>query len=141
MSECSRVKPMLPGLLNQELSSSDINEVQAHLSRCVQCREHMSGLPSFQNNNLQEVVIASSHSTLNKRFYVVLTAVAMVLCIGGYIALAGHGLVSFIQDPEESDFTKMAAMALLVGMSTLFSVVAYQRYSKRKSDPYQEVER
>jgi hypothetical protein len=35
----------------------------------------------------------------------------------------------------------MAAMALLVGMSTLFSVVAYQRYSKRKSDPYQEVER
>jgi predicted anti-sigma-YlaC factor YlaD len=53
MSECSRVKPMLPGLLNQELSSSDINEVQAHLSRCVQCREHMSGLPFFQNANLQ----------------------------------------------------------------------------------------
>ena len=141
MSGCSRIKPMLSGLLNQELNSSDINDVQVHLSRCAQCRQYLSSLPDFKNKNLQEVMMSSLQSTLSFRSYAVLTTAAMVFCIGGYIAFAGHGFISFIQDPEEPVFFKSVAMVIFLGVGVLFLVVAYQRYIRRKHDPYQEVEK
>ena len=134
MPDCDTIKPKLPGLLRQKLAANALNEVQTHLGRCSSCRAYLLSLSSANTNDLAITAHLSPQSTSNSKVYALMLAVAMMLLIGAYIALTGHGLVTFIQDPGEPIFLRTAAMILALAVSVLFVWVAYERYLSRKND-------
>ena len=138
MSDCDTIKPKLSGLLRQDLTANDLNAVQTHIGRCSSCRVYLLSLSSA--NTAEAAITAHLSQRSRSKVYALMLAVAMMLLIGAYIALTGHGLVTFFQDPDEPVFLRVAAMILALAVSVLFVSVAYERYISRKNDPYQEVE-
>ena len=126
MSDCDTIKAKLPALLRQALTSNEIHAVRTHLGRCSACRIHLGKL-SPDNEEGAPLTSLTLHS---QKWVALVIAVALTSLIGAYIAITGHGLVTFLQDPDEPLFLRIVTVALVSAVSVLFAIIYLVTYDK-----------
>jgi hypothetical protein len=145
MNECLKYKKLLMGLMDNELTSEEIAEVQQHLTRCADCRKEYEQLKdtgakikkvSFEEP--QDKILQSLWRSPFSRFA---RMSGLLLVIGGWLALLIYALIEIFKQGEEPVFTKVAIAAVFIGFFVLLATVIRDRLKTYKTDPYKEVER
>jgi Putative zinc-finger len=145
MNDCEKYRPMLVGLIDDELMPEEINDVNKHLNRCEQCRQEFDemaelseklGLPSFKEpeDEVLEQLWKSPYSHFVRN-------AGIVLVIGGYLALVGYALYEFMINKSEETFSKIAIAGLIIGFLIILGSVIRERIKTYKTDRYKEVKR
>ena len=145
MSDCEKYKPLLMGLIDQELTPDESKEVNDHLRRCSSCREEYEelsetaariGAVSFnepQDKDLKKIW-RSPYSRLVRNS-------GLFLVLAGWLALIIYGLVEFFRDGAETLFSKIPVGAVIIGFVVLLFSVIRERMITYRTDPYKEVKR
>ena len=145
MNECLKYKKLLMGLIDNELTSEEITEVQQHLTRCADCRKEYEQLKdtgakikkvSFEEP--QDKILQSLWRSPFSRFA---RMSGLFLVIGGWLALIIYAIIEILKQGEEPVFTKVAIAAVFIGFFVLLATVIRDRLKTYKTDPYKEVER
>lgn len=140
-----KYKKLLMGLIDDELTSEEISDVQKHLNRCADCRREYDQLKdtavkikkvSFEEP--QDKVLKKLWKSPFSRF----TKISgLFMVIGGWVALLIYGLIESFRQTDEPVFTKIAIAAIFIGFFVLLTTVIRERIRTFKTDPYKEVER
>ena len=145
MDTCERFKPLLMGLMDNELNQEELAEVNTHLQRCRACREEYDSLveacAGLKGVSFREPGDEALRELWRSPFSRTTRVGGLVLLIGGYALLAGFGLFSLFTSGTEELVPKLAVAAMTVGVAVLFGSVLRERLKTWKTDPYKEVER
>lgn len=145
MNDCMKYKKLLMGLIDDELTSEEITEVQQHLARCAECRKEYDELKrtgtkikkvSFEEP--EDIVLKSLWRSPFSRFARIS---GLILVMGGWIALLVYALIESLSQGDEPVFTRIAVAAVFIGFFVLLATLIRERIKTFKSDPYKEVER
>lgn len=145
MDPCETYRPLMVGLLDNELSPTEKQEINTHLLRCESCRKEfdemreMAGklsVPPFKEveDKVLDRLWNSPHSRLVRHG-------GIVMLIGGYLSLVLYGLYEFFTAKDEAAFPKVAIAAMLIGLIITFGTVLLTRLKTYKHDRYKEIER
>jgi len=145
MNDCMKYKKLLMGLIDDELTSEEISEVQQHLTRCAECRKEYEELKSTGTKikkvsfeEPQDKVLKSVWKSPFTRFTRISS---LIMIIGGWLVLIMYGLIEALSEGEGPVFTKIAVAAVFIGFFVLLATVIRDRIKTFKTDPYKEVER
>lgn len=145
MKECSQYKSLLMGLMDNELTPEEVNEVDRHLIRCAECREEYEQLRETSGQIEKISFVEPADEVLEnlwKMPYSRFTRNAgLFLVIGGYLALIIYALFQFLVDGTTPVFPKIVFAALIAGFFILLGSVIRERLHTFQSDPYKEVKR
>ena len=145
MNDCMKYKKLLMGLIDDELTSEEISDIQQHLTRCAECRKEYDELKrtgtkikkvSFEEP--QDKVLKSVWKSPFSRFARISS---LIMIIGGWLVLIMYGLIEALSEGEGPVFTKIAVAAVFIGFFVLLATVIRDRIKTFKTDPYKEVER
>ncbi len=145
MNKCEKYQPLIVGLLDNELTSEEIQKLNTHLNRCEYCRKEfdemkeMSAkltLPSFKEpeDKILEQLWKSPYTRFTHN-----TGIFMIL--GGYLCFVGYGFYTFIVNKKEPVLPKIAIAALIIGFLILVFSIIRERMKTYKKDIYKEVKR
>jgi len=145
MKDCGSFKGLLVGLLDGELTPDEVRHVNAHLTRCADCRTEYEQLRettgklaavSFQepDDAILARVWKSPYSRLAR-------TTSLVLIIGGYAVLIGYGAFEFLASGQEDLPAKVSVAAVALGFLILLVQLIRERVNTYKTDPYKEIER
>ena len=145
MSECEKYKPLLMGLIDQELTPEESKDVNDHLRKCSGCREEYEklretaakiGAVSFEEPQDRDLkrLWKSPYSRFTRNS-------GLFLVLAGWLALVIYGLVAIFQDSGEPLFSRMAVAAVIIGFLVLLITVIRERLITYRTDPYKEIER
>ena len=145
MNNCEKYRPLIVGLLDNELTSEEIQELNTHLNRCEACRKEfdemkeISGklaLPSFKEpeDEILDTLWKSPYSrfTRNAGFFMVAAS-----CLG----LAGYIFYEFMVEKKAALLPKISTAALIIGFLVLLFSVIRERIRTYKKDIYKEIKR
>jgi len=145
MNDCMKYKKLLMGLIDDELTSEEISDIQQHLTRCAECRKEYDELKrtgtkikkvSFEEP--QDKVLKSVWKSPFSRFARISS---LIMIIGGWLVLLMYGLIEALSKGDEPVFTKIAVAAVFIGFFVLLATVIRDRIKTFQTDPYKEVER
>lgn len=145
MNDCETYRPLIVGLLDNELTSEEIQEINTHLSRCEYCRKEfdemkeISGkliLPPFKEpeDEILEKLWKSPYTRFTRN-------AGIVMVLAGYLCLTGYAFYEFIINKKETVLPKIAIAALVIGFLILLFSVIRERMKTYKKDIYKEVKR
>ncbi|MFP4165006.1 MAG: anti-sigma factor family protein [Chitinispirillaceae bacterium] len=142
---CSDCKPLLMGLMDNELTPEELSRVNDHLIRCRSCRLEYDEL-SQGDVKLKTVSFREPEDRVLQRvwrspFSAFTRWSGILLVVAGYLVLIGYGAYEFVIDGNEPVMPKIALAAIITGFSILLLAVLRQRLAVCKTDPYKEVER
>lgn len=143
--KCEQYKGLLMGLMDNELTPEETEEVNSHLIRCEACRSEYDELQEASDKlkgigftEPQDAVLAklwrSPHSRLTRN-------TGLFLVIGGWLALVIYGLYEAFITPDEALIPKIMLAVIIAGFAVLLGSVIRERLNTYKADPYKEVER
>lgn len=145
MRDCEKYKPLLMGLIDQELTPEESSEVNAHLVKCEACREEYEQLretgdkiSAVSFDEPQDDVYKKLWKSPYSRF---VRNSGLFLVLFGWISLFAYGLFEAFSNSEEPFFPKIALAAMIVGFFVLLFIVIRERIQTYKTDPYKEVRR
>lgn len=142
---CEKMKPLLMGLLDDELTDEERVELNDHLIRCSSCRDELEQL-KVVTKSLSSVSYHEPDDKILRKLwknplYRISQIAGLLLVILGNIALSGYGIYKIIVDKDEELFYKATVCAIVSGLVILLTVVIIQRLKTVKDDPYKEVMR
>ena len=144
MKDHERIKPLLMGLMDNELSAEERQEVNNYLTRCSKCREEYESLRESSGKLNTISFIEPTDEVLKylwkSPFSSLMRNSALFFIVGGYVALAGYGIYNFLISGELT-FPKIAVVAIIFGFAFLLFSVIRERIKTYKVDPYKEVVR
>ncbi len=143
MKDCEKYKPLMMGLMDDELSPEEVSEVHAHLTRCESCREEYESLRnttqkilklSFKEpqDEIYEKLWKSPYSRFAKM-------TGWTLFVSGWLLILLYSLFIFFTSPDEAMIPKLGTAAFFIGFIILLCTVIRDRFKKSKSDRYKEV--
>jgi len=142
---CNTYKGLLMGLMDNELTPEESQEVNSHLIRCAHCREEYHRLQhasdklkgiSFtepQDRELEKLW-KSPYSRFARNF-------SLIIILAGWLILLAFGIFEALRAPGEPLLPKMAIAAMILGFVVLLVSVIRERIKTYKTDPYKEVEK
>ena len=140
---CEAIKPLLMGLLDNELTDTEKIEVNEHLIRCSTCRDELEQLKMVSNNLSAISYLEPDDNVLRKLWknplYRFSQIAGILLIIAGNIFLSGYGIYKLIIDKDTDIFYKTTICAIASGVALLLISVIIQRLKTIKHDPYKEV--
>lgn len=145
MNNCENYRPLLVGLLDRELNSQEIAEINEHLIRCAACREEYEMLRET-SGKLETVAFENPSDEELRRlwrnpFSRLSRVCGLVLIIAGYVALIGFAVFEFFARGKEDFWHKLPIAAVIVGFIILIASVVLERVKTYGKDPYREIER
>jgi len=145
MSECNDYKPLLAGLLDQELSPEETTQINKHLNRCAACRADHEEL-RLEMNKLDSLSLIEPEDHALKSFWNLpysktFQNAGWVLVIGGYLIILLSGAWEFITSPDEGSLPQLSMMAIVIGGFILLGIVIIERILTYQKDPYKDIER
>lgn len=133
------------GLIDQELTPEETQNVNTHLSRCAQCREDYDQLCETSGKIGNVRFSEPQDEVLNRLWkspYSRFTRVAgLLLVLGGYGGLLVYALYGILTSVEEDIIPKLALGSIFTGFAILLLMVIRERAHSYKTDPYKEIER
>jgi anti-sigma factor RsiW len=145
MSDCTRYRALLMGLMDDELTADEATDVHEHLSRCGGCqdeydslRQSLGALDGAAFCEPAEDVLATFWRNPYQR---VGQQAALWMMIGGYLLLIGYGIATFMRDGAVPAVPKLGFAAIGIGAAVLLLQVLTARLRVVKDDPYREVKR
>jgi len=143
--ECDSNKGLLMGLMDQELTPAEIQEVNSHLIKCPACREEYEqlressgklGLVSFREpqDEVLKKLWKSPFSRLGLR-------AGLFMVLGGYAALLLYAVVEVVRDNGEPLVPRVAVAAMVIGFFLMLFFFLRERIQTYKTDPYKHIER
>jgi predicted anti-sigma-YlaC factor YlaD len=143
MGKCERYKPLLMGLIDQELTSEEAADVNQHLNRCSKCRtEYESlretgariGAVSFKEPE-DEIL-----ETLWNPPYSHFTRISgLVMVIAGWVGLILYILYEWIVKSSGNLLPRIGVAVMAMGFVILLVNAIRERLAKYKVDPYKEI--
>lgn len=145
MEPCTEFKPLLMGLIDNELEPQESIAVNNHLLKCEACRKEIEAMKAT-NATIKKYSASELHDRELDRLWKnpvnkIVHISALILLIGGWLLLTGYGLYEFFTDGSEGFIPKISIASLIIGTVFLFIYVLGERLSLLKSDPYKEVQR
>ena len=145
MISCETCKPLLSGLIDNELTPQERQDVVGHLGRCESCRQEQQQLIGA-DQKLQYLSFEEPDEAVYRKFWFnpvtrLMRFSALFFIIGGWGCLTVYGLYEFISNPNEPFVPKIGTAAMIIGGVLLFLVVLINRIRTYSNDPYKEVER
>lgn len=145
MTDCEDYRPLLAGLMDNELEPAEMREINQHLTRCAACRadyemlrEETGKLESLSYVEVEDKAVADLWKLPHSR---IAQNLAMVLAIGGYLVFLFFGMFEFFTADDEDFLPKMALGAILIGVTVLLGIAIGERVVSYRKDPYKEIER
>jgi hypothetical protein len=145
MNNCEKYGPLLVGMLDGELDSREMAELNEHLIRCSRCRTEYEQLRETSGN--LDVVRYDIPSDEELRrlwrspFSRATRIGGLVLILLGYGALTGYALFEFFTGDREMFWTRVPVAAIAIGFGVLFLHVVLERVKIYRKDPCREIER
>ena len=142
---CETCKPLISGLIDNELTPEERREVVEHLGRCEWCRQEQQRLIGA-DQKLQYLSFEEPDEAVYKKFWFnpvtrLMRFSALFLFIGGWVCLSGYAVYEFISNPNEPFVPKIGTAGMIIGGVLLFLVVLINRIRTYSNDPYKEVKR
>lgn len=145
MSNCEHYRVLLSGLLDNELTAEEGAHLNDHLIRCASCRADYEDLRRTGHRleaiSFVEVTDAMAASMWNMPFTRTVRNAALLLVVGGYLALMIYGFVMFLLDDGADLFGRIAFGAIVAGFLMLVGSLLIERIRTYRVDPYKEIER
>lgn len=145
MSNCEHYKGLLSGLLDSELTTEESADLNDHLIRCASCRADYEELRRTEQKleaiSFVEVTDAAAWSMWKLPYARRLRNASLLLVIGGYVSLLLYGFVSYLLNPGEELFGRIAFGAIVAGFLMLLGSLVIERIRTWRVDPYKEIER
>jgi anti-sigma factor RsiW len=145
MSECEKYKPLLMGLIDQELTPEESQDVNDHLRRCSGCREEYeeiretaSKINAVSFEEPQDRDLKRIWKSPYSRF---VRNSGLFLVLAGWLALIFYGLIELFRDSGEPVFSRIAVAAVIIGFLVLLISVIRERMITFRTDPYKEIKR
>jgi anti-sigma factor RsiW len=145
MNNCEPHKPLLAGLLDNELTPDETRAINEHLTRCATCRrdyeqlrETSGKLAAITFDEPDDAIVAQVwRSPFSRATHIA----AWLLIGGGYLVLAAIALHEFLTTGGEELAPRTALAAIVLGFLILLVQVVRQRCKTYQTDPYREIER
>ena len=145
MTDCEKFKGLLVGLMDNELTSEEIHEINAHLTRCASCRDDYNQLQETGKKigavSFTEPTDAELEKLWKRPYSRFMKISGLALVIGGWLAFLFKAVYEIFRTSDEPLFSRIAGGSLLIGFLVLLIYVILERMSTYKSDPYKEVQR
>jgi hypothetical protein len=144
-NECDSNKGLLMGLMDQELTPEETQEINAHLIRYPNCQEEYEqlressgklGLVSFREP--QDAVLRKLWKSPFSR---VGLHGGLLMVLGGYATLLLYAIVEMILDNGEPLVPRVAVAAMVIGFILLLLLFIRERIHTYKTDPYKHIKR
>lgn len=145
MKNCEDYKPLLMGLMDNELSPEELSELNEHMIRCSNCRQEYEEL-SRTCSKIDHVSFKEPTDEILgdiwKHPYSRFTRnSALLLILGGWLLLMGFAAYQFSTHGSLKTIPGVASAAMIIGFVILLFSVLRERLKTHKVDPYKEVER
>ncbi len=141
---CDQYKPLMMGLLDNELTADEARSVNDHLTRCDGCRTEYAELKETSGKIAAISFSETSDNELRKLWKSPYSRLArgsgIFLVLAGWLALVGYALYGAIRATETVTFPHFAVAAVLLGTVVLLITVIRDRIKTYKTDPYKEVD-
>ena len=137
---CHTIEPKLSGYVDNELTSGERRNVEAHVENCGQCRkvlEEMEQLTAVTAplriaeppEEVWENFLDNVYNRLERR-------TGWVFFVFGVIVLTAFAVYHYVADPWTSPFNKTLLAVPIGGLALLFVSVWRQRIFVAKTDRY-----
>ena len=145
MSACEKYINLLMGLMDNELTPDEVNEIKNHLIKCKRCRDEYEDLRKT-TNKINFVSFEEPQDAILKKIwkspYSRLSRVSgFFLVLVGWLSLIVYSLFELLRNGEGPAFPRIAMAAIIFGFLVLLVTVIRERMQTYKSDPYKEVQR
>ena len=143
--ECSRYQTDGMRLLDDELSSDERLQYEAHVRECDICRRELEALGRVVKLT-DQLKLRVSDDAFWKDYWKNVAhrterRIGFLLLIGGVVALLLYFVYRAVRSPELWSYEGISIVVVLLGLIVVFISVARERYHESKHDPYKEVER
>ena len=144
--ECENIKPLMSGVLDNELDAEQTALLQEHIENCDTCRTEFEEMKTFISTTSQlriesppeevwDTFLDGVYNRLERK-------TGWLVFIVGAIILTGLGLYFFIMEPWASALEKLAVAVPVIGLIIVFISVLRQRLHTSKTDRYsKEIQR
>ena len=145
MNNCERIKYLLMGLIDDELTDNEKCEVHDHLRKCASCRDEYSEmvetgkiLNGVSFNEPDDEILERIWKNPFTRFSRIS---GFVLLFGGWVALIAYSVYQALIESKEPFFSRISTSAVIIGFIVLLLSVMRERLTTFKSDKYKGVQR
>lgn len=143
--DCSEIRILLSGLVDDELQTDEKVQVNDHLQKCSHCRRELEDmrktagiLDSVPELEIHEHELDEMWKSPYGRFT---RFSGVVLVLVGYAVLIFYGLYEFLISDKEGVVPRMALAAIVVGFLVLLGRLVFERLRTYGNDPYKGVKR
>jgi hypothetical protein len=143
--ECTRYQTDGMRLIDDELSTEERLQYQAHVRECETCQHELAALGRVVKMT-GELRLRVSDDAFWKGYWESVyhrteRRLGFLFLIGGAVMLLLYLLFRALRSPELWTYEGVSIAIILLGLIVLFISVARERYHEHKNDPYREVER
>lgn len=143
--ECTRYQTEGMRLIDDELSTEERLQYQAHVRECETCQRELAALGRVVKMT-GELRLRVSDDAFWKGYWESVyrrteRRLGFLFLIGGAVMLLLYLLFRALRSPELLTYEGISIAIILLGLIVLFISVARERYHEHKNDPYREVER
>jgi hypothetical protein len=143
--ECTRYQTDGMRLIDDELSTEERLQYQAHVRECDTCRRELEALGRVVKFTGELCLRVSDDAFWTGYWESVYRRterrLGFLLLTGGVVMFLLYLLYRALRSPEMWTYEGISIGVILLGLIVLFISIARERYHEHKNDPYREVER
>ncbi len=144
-NDCEKNKIMLSAMVDNELPSHYVVELNDHMVRCEFCRQEYDQLCNVSNqlnkNGFEIPEDERMDQFWNAPYTGLIKKLSFALICGGILILFFVGLYQFFILESHHALESWSVAAIFLGMVFLFATIIINRIQTYKTDPYKEVKR
>ena len=133
------------GLIDDELSVEEKNQINQHLIRCTACREEYESLSSSGALLGTVSFVEQTDEVLNQLwknpFNRLVRNSGLVLLIGGYLGLLLLAMVGVWRNKDGDVLPAILISGIIIGFFLLLYQMILERVKTYKNDPYKDIQR
>ena len=143
--DCKEIRELLMGYLDGELPEEAAAEVREHLEGCATCRAEERSFRRLLHMTEQIEFLEPTEKEWESLWPAIYARLSrgigwLLFCLSAAI-LCLYGLYQFLTDPGLAALMKVLVMGIILGLLSLFTSVAVERYHEMKTDKYKEIKK
>ncbi len=142
---CEQNKIMLSAMIDNELPSQSVVQLNDHMVRCETCRKEYDQLCKVSNqlkkNGFEIPGDERMDQFWNAPYTGLIKKLSYLLVGGGILILFLVGLYQFFILESHHGLETWAVSAIIIGIVFLMATIIINRIQTYKTDPYKEVKR
>ncbi len=144
-NECEKNKIMLSAMIDNELPSHSVVQLNDHMVRCETCRREYDQLCKVSNQLGRSGFEIPDDERMdqfwNAPYTGLIKKISVLLIGGGILILLLVGLYQFFVLESHHGLEIWAVAAIIIGIVFLIATLILNRIQTYKTDPYKEVKR